>query len=79
MDELKTYLKNLSQDERAAFAVQCGTSIGYLQKALSMKQLLGAQLCVAIEQQTSGVVTRKALRPDDWEAIWPELAEAKAA
>ncbi len=30
--------------------------------------------CTAIEQATSGAVTRKDLRPDDWESIWPELA-----
>ena len=29
--------------------------------------------CVQIEQATKGVVTRKDLRPDDWESIWPEL------
>jgi DNA-binding transcriptional regulator YdaS (Cro superfamily) len=31
--------------------------------------------CTAIEQATDGRVTRKDLRPDDWESIWPELAE----
>lgn len=30
--------------------------------------------CVAIEGATGGLVTRKDLRPDDWESIWPELA-----
>jgi len=35
--------------------------------------------CTAIEQATNGQVTRKDLRPDDWEAIWPELADKKAA
>lgn len=31
--------------------------------------------CVLIEQATGGVVTRKDLRPDDWQQYWPELAE----
>lgn len=31
--------------------------------------------CVAIEKVTGGVVTRQDLRPDDWRAIWPELAK----
>lgn len=35
--------------------------------------------CVAIEQATDGAVTRQDLRPDDWRAIWPELAEPSAA
>ena len=30
--------------------------------------------CVAIEQATGGEVTRRDLRPDDWQKIWPELA-----
>nr|CUV53891.1 conserved protein of unknown function [Ralstonia solanacearum] len=30
--------------------------------------------CVGLELATGGAVTRKAMRPDDWRAIWPELA-----
>lgn len=30
--------------------------------------------CVEIEHATHGAVTRKDLRPDDWQQIWPELA-----
>lgn len=25
-----------------------------------------------------GIATRRELRPDDWQSIWPELAEAEA-
>lgn len=35
------------------------------------------EYCVAIEQATDGCVTRQDLRPEDWQAIWPELT-AKA-
>ena len=42
--------------------------------------------CPEIERATSGAVTRRDLRPDDWHRIWPELVtadhptpEAKAA
>jgi DNA-binding transcriptional regulator YdaS (Cro superfamily) len=31
--------------------------------------------CVQIERATNGAVMRWDLRPDDWAAIWPELAE----
>lgn len=31
--------------------------------------------CVAIERATNGAVTRKDLRPNDWQEIWPELAQ----
>lgn len=32
--------------------------------------------CVPVERATEGEVTRRDLRPDDWEQIWPELADA---
>ena len=35
--------------------------------------------CVAFEQATAGAVTRRDLRPDDWQRIWPELDTAPAA
>lgn len=35
--------------------------------------------CFAIEKATNGDVSRKDLRPDDWQEIWPELCEEKAA
>ena len=31
--------------------------------------------CTPIEQATKGAVTRKDLRPNDWQAIWPELVK----
>lgn len=34
--------------------------------------------CLAIELKTGGAVTRKDLRPDDWQNYWPELAQAPA-
>lgn len=30
--------------------------------------------CVAIEIATNGKVTRKDLKPNDWQKIWPELS-----
>ncbi len=34
--------------------------------------------CASIEMATKGVVTRKDLRPKDWQRIWPELVAAHA-
>jgi DNA-binding transcriptional regulator YdaS (Cro superfamily) len=34
--------------------------------------------CVAIERATEGAVTRRDLRPYDWQEIWPELAASPA-
>jgi len=35
----------------------------------------GPIYAAAIERATNGLVTRRDLRPNDWWAIWPELAE----
>lgn len=69
MNELRIYLNNLSLDEQRAFATKCGTTIGYLRKALSKNHELGAALCVLIEKASAGEVTRKHLHPSDWTAI----------
>lgn len=42
------------------------------------KKQVPVERCVAIERATEGAVTRRDLRPDDWQAIWPELAEPRA-
>lgn len=35
------------------------------------------QRCVVIERLTQGAITRRDLRPRDWQQIWPELAESE--
>lgn len=35
--------------------------------------------CVPIERATDGAVTRRDLRPDDWQEIWPEIATPTTA
>lgn len=72
MDKLIKYLNGLTRTEQSDFARSCGTSVGYLRKAASVGQLPGPALCVRIEKELDGKVTRKDLRPD-WEEYWPEL------
>lgn len=69
---LRQYLNGLAPNDQAAFAKRCGTTIGYMRKAISTGQRFGATLCVEIERATMGTVTRKDLRPD-WQKLWPEL------
>lgn len=76
MEELRIYLNALSLSEQRIFADTCGTTIGYLRKALSKNHELGPALCVLIEKASDGKVTRKDLHPTDWESIWPELKAA---
>lgn len=79
MDELRAYLKSLSPDARTAYAERCGTTIGYLRKALSMRLTLRERLCARLEVESGGAVTRRSLRPDDFLDVWPELAAKEAA
>ena len=54
------------------------SAIGVAQPVVSNWRARGTVLdalhCVAIERATDGAVTRRDLRPDDWQQIWPELA-----
>lgn len=41
----------------------------------NLKRPVPADRCVEIERATNGEVSRRDLRPDDWQRIWPELAQ----
>lgn len=69
------YINNLPASSRNIFASNCGTTLGYLRKAASTGQVLGAEICVAAELASKGEVTRKDIRPTDWHLIWPELLD----
>jgi hypothetical protein len=70
MNSLRTYLATLSKADQAAYATRCGTTIGYLRKALSTKPRLDGALVRRLWEESGGVVVREELRPD----IWAEAA-----
>jgi len=74
MEELLRFLNELPKDAQHAFAAKCKTSLGYLRKACSKGQKLGPVLCVLLERHSKGRVSRKVLHPNEWKAMWPELA-----
>jgi DNA-binding transcriptional regulator YdaS (Cro superfamily) len=74
--DLKTFLSPMTQAERDAFAKRCGTSRGHLQNVAYGKTCAPA-LATAIEIHSARKVTRRDMRPDDWRAIWPELADKR--
>lgn len=76
MEALRIFLNTLTLSEQRAFAIRCGTTRGYLRKAISMNHDLGPALCVLIEKYSNEAVTRKQLHPADWNQIWPELSAA---
>lgn len=56
-------------------------AVGVVQGAVSNWRMRGSAVpiehCATIEFATNGAVTRRDLRPDDWQKIWPELAAAQ--
>ncbi|MFH1493764.1 MAG: Cro/Cl family transcriptional regulator [Pseudomonadota bacterium] len=67
MDKLLIFLNSKTPDEQAEFSRACETSIGYLRKAISVRQKLGEKLCINIERESHGTVPCECLRPDvDW-------------
>jgi len=57
-----------------ALATAIGVPQSFVVKMASGEKQVPAERCVPIERATAGAVTRKDLRPDDWQDIWPELA-----
>jgi DNA-binding transcriptional regulator YdaS (Cro superfamily) len=74
--DLKTYLQSLPAADRAPFAERCGTKLGHLVNVSYGYREASPKLCVALERESRGAVTRRDLRPDDWRGIWPELQAA---
>ncbi len=67
MESLRTYLNSLEPSEQERFAKRCGTSVGYLRKALSTKERFREGLSIALERESGGAVPVEDTRPDvDW-------------
>lgn len=75
---LRTYLDGLPRGGVADFARRINVSPVYLQQLAAEQDDRKASptLCVVIERESVGAVPRQDLRRD-WQAIWPELVEAK--
>ena len=76
--KLKTYLSQLERGGAAELAENLSISPSFLSQISSGTCAVSPERCVEIEQATNGEVTRKDLRPDDWERIWPELSKDSA-
>ena len=66
---LRLHLKGLSNEEKNKFASDCGTSLGYMRKRMSLNRPFG--FFVARKIAEKGVMTPQQLRPNDYENyIW---------
>lgn len=75
MDKLLKYLNQLETAEQTAFAQRCGTTVGYLRKACSIKQQLSEGMCLRIFAESGGEVQPSDIRPGvDWDYLREALA-----
>lgn len=78
MEELKTYLSELSEAERNTLATKCGFSLGHIKNVSYGCKPCDHKLAAALEKHSKRRVTRQSLCPTDWHVVWPELAKRKA-
>ncbi|MGN5354350.1 transcriptional regulator [Ralstonia sp. L16] len=76
---LTEYLRSQPRGASLALAKAIGANPPDVSSWASGKRVAPVIHCVAIERVTDGAVTRRELRPDDWQLIWPELAPKQAA
>jgi DNA-binding transcriptional regulator YdaS (Cro superfamily) len=70
MDCILTYLKKLPPDQQERFAARCGTTVGYLRKAVSAEQKIGETIAINMERESDGEIRCESVRPDvDWAYI----------
>lgn len=77
--KLTDYLKQLDRAARDAFAASCETSPGHLRNVAYGYRRCGAELAALVELHSHGQVTRRELCPDNWQWVWPELANTQPA
>ena len=75
MKKLRVCLNSMTPAKQEEFARRCGTSIGYLRKAISVGAQFDVQLCINIEVESGGVVRCEDLRPD---VTWATLRSSTA-
>lgn len=73
MNSLRHFVKDVGLTATAGMlSVSVQRLANWIERGVPVEQ------CAAIEMATNGRVTRKDLRPNDWQSIWPELAQASA-
>lgn len=74
---LKQYFSKKYSKTVSDLALEIGVSDAQLRQWIHgyQNRRPSPENCVAIEYATNKKVTRKDLRPKDWEKIWPELKE----
>jgi hypothetical protein len=79
METLRAYLATLTPKQQAAYAIRCGTTIGYLRKGLSIGAKFKGELVRKLDEESGGAVARTNLRPDIWPEAAPKAKHSRAA
>lgn len=69
---LLAWLKTATDEQVAGTS----TTRAYLRLIAYGHKTASAEIAARTESATSGLVTRRDLRPEDWRQIWPELSAA---
>jgi len=64
MNILRQYLLTLPPQQRADYARRAGTTLNYLNKAISVGHRFGGVLARRLDEASGGIVSRHELRPD---------------
>ena len=76
MGNLQTWLGE-KRGRAADLAASLGVPRSFVTKMAAGDRPVPIAHMALIERITEGAVTRPMLRPDDWQDIWPELAESE--
>lgn len=76
---LHEYISKKGRGSIGELATRIGAHAPDVSRWASGKRAVPEKSAVAIEVATGGAVTRRDLRPDDWQEIWPELAQVQEA
>lgn len=77
--DLNTYLKSDGAISSAELARRVGVSPSLVYQWRTGRRPVPVEYCALIENATSGAVTRRDLRANDWGRIWPELEMREVA
>ena len=64
-----------TRGKQAELSRETGLSPVFINQIVKGSKKVPVAAAARIEKATGGVVTRKDMFPDDWQKIWPELAE----
>jgi len=64
-----------TQENQKKFSKRTGIPMSSLSFWRHGKRPVPFERCPQIEAATKGMVTRRELCPDNWQELWPELAE----